>query len=210
MMMILLCLLGGISCAQVEEQASKEEQPLKNEQPLEIVSDLLQADVSLFSVIEARKPIADHTYILAQSKDGELTIRDTESFAQIVREIASPEDALELVRLVTSQELRPFLQDIYYAEVHKKANADDRWFAIEPEQYDEWNLHEPVITEENGIYQIDRVVACYPRLIHGKIITKSKLVEIREWVSPDGKYIAEIRDIITEADEIRKILVFTK
>jgi hypothetical protein len=127
-------LLGGISCAQREKQALKEEQPLKDEQPLEVVSDLLQADVRLFSVIEAKKPVADHSYILAQSSDGEFTIRDAGSFTQAVREIASPEDALELVRLITSQELRPFLQDVYYAEVHKQANADDRWFAIEPKQ----------------------------------------------------------------------------
>lgn len=208
--MSLFGLLGAVSCAQVEEKLREAPQPPKNTQPLNSDSGLFQSDFKLFTVIEAIKPIADHTYILAKRDDVELIIRDTEGFAQVIGDITSKEEALELVRLLTSQEIRPFLQDIYYAEVHKKADTDDIWFAIEPEQYDEWNLHEPVIIEENGIYQIDRFVACYPRLIHRKIITEAKLIHIREWVSPEGDYLAEIRDILAEGDEIRNILVFTK
>jgi hypothetical protein len=94
--------------------------------------------------------------------------------------------------------------------VHKKANAEDRWFAIEPEQYEAWELHDPLVTEENGIYVIDRFVACYPRLIHNKILVDAKLVKIREWVTADGKYEMEIRNTVAEGGAIRKILIFTK
>lgn len=206
LMNIVLVMLG-FSCAQDVDNGN---QPLKQERALKTESALIQEGYTLSTVIEAVKPIAEHVYILAKNGETELKIRDTESFAQVVRKISSQEQALELVRLLTSQEFRPFLKDIYYSEVHKKKDKDDRWFAIEPEKYDEWNLHEPVVTEENGVYKIERFVACYPRLLENREITQAKLVKIWEWVDSDGKYLAEIQDVIAEGDEIHKILIFTK
>lgn len=206
------CLMLGFSCAKVEEQSQSQTKtrPLKQEEPLKVESTLISAEYTLSTVMEAAKPISDHIYILARHGKDEIQIRNTEDFAQIVREITSSEEALEFVRLLDSQAIRPFLQDIYYSEVHRKTDAEDRWFAIEPKQYEAWNLHEPVVSEDNGIYTIERFVACYPRLIHNKVITDAKLIKIREWVAPDGKYDAEIRDTVVEGEEIRKILIFTK
>lgn len=207
MLMSLGLVMLGLSCAQ---DVDKSNQPLKKERALKPESTLIREEYTLSTVIEAVRPIAEHIYILAKSGETELKIRDTEGFAQVVRKISSQEQALELVRLLTSQEFRPFLKDIYYSEVHKKENEEDRWFAIEPKQYDEWKLHEPVVTEENGVYKIERFVACYPRLLENKEITQAKLVKIWEWVNSDGKYLAEIQDVIAEGDKIHKILIFTK
>ena len=205
--MSFLCILVGVSCANtVQEQ----ETVMKNEQPVTIETNLFQEGYDIFATREARKPIAQHSYLLAKSEEAAIKIRNTMELSQIVREITSTEDALALVRLIASQQLRPFLQDVYYAEVHQKANQDDLWFAIEKSQYEHWQLHAPSITEEEGVYTIDRVVACYPRLIHGKILTEAKLVNIREWVAPDGSYVAEIRSIIAEGEDIQKILLITK
>jgi hypothetical protein len=207
---IIICglLLGvlGISCTPpVQEKHSGGQ-----ERPLDIESELIQEGYEVFTVIELGKPLADHIYLLAKHGEIQLKIRDTEGFAQIVREISSQEQALELVRMLTSQEVRPFLKDIYYSEIHKKENAEDRWFAIEPEQYEEWKFHEPVVTEEDGVYKIERFVACYPRLLENKEVTQAKLVKIWEWVDSDGKYLAEIQEEIAKGDAIHKILIFTK
>jgi hypothetical protein len=206
-LMSLVLVMLGLSCAQDVDNG---DQPLKKERAIKTESALIQEGYTLSTVIEAVKPIAEHVYILAKNGETELKIRDTEGFAQVVRKISSQEQALELVRLLTSQEFRPFLKDIYYSEVHKKENEEDRWFAIEPKQYDEWKLHEPVVTEENDVYKIERFVACYPRLLENKEITQAKLVKIWEWVDSDGKYLAEIQDVIAEGDAIHKILIFTK
>jgi len=209
-LMSLLLVVFGVSCAHTTQK-----KPISRERSIKTESELIQTGYELSTVIEAKKPIAEHVYILAKSGETQLKIRDTEGFAQIVRGVTSKEEALELVRLLTSQKIRPFLKDVYYSEVHKKApkkegEEEDRWFAIEPEQYDKWNLHEPVVTEEDDIYKIERFVACYPRILQDKTLTKAKLVEIWEWVDSEGKYLAEIQDVVAEGKTIRKILIFTK
>lgn len=206
LLMNLLLIFLGISCTQTTQK-----QPASRERSLKTESELIQDGYELSTVIEAKKPIAEHSYILAKREDTELKIRDTEGFVQILRGISSQDQALELVRLLTSQEFRPFLKDIYYHEVHKKENEEDRWFAIEPKQYDEWKLHEPVVTEEDGVYKIERFVACYPRVfLENKEFTEAKLVKIWEWVDSDGKYLAEIQEEIAKGAEIHKILIFMK
>jgi hypothetical protein len=203
--MSLLLILFGISCSQTTQK-----QPISRERSIKTETKLIQGGYKLSTVIEAKKPIADHTYILAKSGETQLKIQDTEGFAQILQGITSQEEALELVQLLTSQEFRPFLRDVYYSEVHKKENDEDKWFAIEPEQYDDWNLHEPVVTEENDGYKIERFVACYPRITEDKELTEARLVKIWEWVDSDGKYSAEIQEEIAKGEAIQKILIFTK
>lgn len=203
--MNVLLIFFGIACTQTTQK-----QPVSRECSLKTGSDLIQDGYELSTVIEAKKPIAEHAYILAKRGDTELKIRDTEGFAQILRGISSQDQALELVRLLTSQDLRPFLKDIYYREIHKKENEEERWFAIEAKQYDEWKLHEPIVTEEDGVYKIERFVACYPRILENKELTEAKLVKIWEWVDSEGKYLAEIQEEIAKGDAIHKILIFTK
>jgi hypothetical protein len=211
LLFIVLCTILGVSGAH-----SMQAKPSGQEHPLKIESQLIQDKYQLFAVITGGKPIAEHSYLLAKAGDTQLEIRDTKDFAQIVKGISSKEEALELVRLITSQEIRPFLRDIYYAEVHKQVEPQkegeekDRWFAIEPTQYDEWKLHEPVVTDENGSYKIERFVACYPRILPQKELSQARLVKIWEWVDSDGNYLAEIQDVIAEGDTIHKILIFTK
>ena len=193
------------SCAQTVPK-----EPIKQEQTIKITSALIQDGYEIFSVVEAKRPIAENVYLLAKRGETQLKIQDTAEFAQLVRGIASKEAALEFVRLLTAQEIRPFLRDVYYSEVHKKEGEKDQWFAIEPTQYEQWNLHDPVVTEENGVYKIERFVACYPRILQTKALTQARLVKIWEWVSPDGKYLAEIQEVLAEGDQIQKMLIFTK
>ena len=208
--MTMLFVIFGVSCAHTVQK-----HPGGQERPLKLESALFLKKYELFTVIGMGKPVAEHSYLLAKDGNSEVKIQDTESFAQIVKEIASPEDALELVRLMTSQEIRPFLSDVYYNEVHKQAKPEkegeeeDRWFAIAPEQYDEWQLHEPIVTEENGMYKIERFVASYPRLKEQEL-TPAQLLKIWEWVDAEGKYSMEIQEVIAEGDEIHKLLLFTK
>jgi len=204
-LMSLLLVVFGVSCANTVEKTSRGQ-----ERPIKIESKLIQEEYELSTVIEPGKPIAEHVYILAKGKKTQLEIRNTDDFSQVVREISSKDEALELARLFTSQRIRSFLKDIYYSEVYKKESEEDKWFVIEPEQYDEWKLREPVVTEENGVYKIERFVACYPRILQDKTLTKAKLVEIWEWVDSEGKYLAEIQETIAEGEAIRKILIFTK
>jgi hypothetical protein len=214
--MLFLCLTLGVSCANTVEQSTQKlsqqpGEPMKTEHPLLLESVLLQPGYTFFTVMEAKKPIADHTYLLARSPQTEVKIQDTAGFTQVLKGIASPDDALVFVRLLTSQEVRPFLRDVYYTEVHQQAGSDDVWFAIEPARYAALQLHDPIATaEKNGIYKIERFVACYPRILLGKIVTDARLVKIREWVAPDGQYAAEIMNTIAEGEAIQRILIFTK
>jgi hypothetical protein len=207
---MMLCAILGTSCA-----CSKQAKSGGQEQPIKLASLLIQDKYELFSVIGGGKPIADHVYLLAKAGDTRLEIRTTKDFAQIVKGIASKDDALALVRLLTSQELRPFLRDVYYAEVHQKVEpkkqgeTEDHWFAIAPQQYETWKLHEPVVTEEQGRYKIERFVACYPQLKE-KDLTPAQLVKIWEWVDAKGAYSAEIKEVIAGGDEIHRLLLFTK
>jgi hypothetical protein len=173
-------------------------------------SSLIREGYDLIPFIGSQKPIGDHIYLIAKSGKIELAIRTVEEFSQVIRELTSEEDALEFVRLLTSQNIRPYLKDVYYAEVHKQSDKDDKWFAIEATQYDAWGLHEPVVTQENGLYKIERYVATYPRYLAGRPVTDAQLLKVREWVTPAGEYALDIREIVAEGDDIYKILVFTK
>ncbi len=164
----------------------------------------------LVPVIESKKSLTSLAYLLAKTDNIEVPIRTIAEFSQVVREITSEADALEYVRLLTSQEIRPYLQDAYYAEVHKQTGTDDGWFAIAADQYDAWNLAEPLVRSEQNRYTIERVVAAYPRFLEGRPTTDAVLLKIREWVTPEGGYLMEVREIVAEGDEIYKILVFTK
>lgn len=211
MIFSILFSIVNLSCASTMEPTKKGEQPVLSEQPLAITSPLLKTGYTFFGAKEAKKSLTNQGYLIARSQGTELNIQDTAGFAQVVHGVASKAEALELVRLLTSQELRPFLKDVYYTEVHKQTDPQDRWFAIETKQYDAWSLHDPIITEaKNGIYIIERFVACYPRVIHGKFLTEAKLVKIREWVSSEGQYAAEILNTLDEGDAIHKLLIFTK
>jgi hypothetical protein len=204
---MLLCMLLGTSCA---APGAGQENIMKQTRKLEVKTSLIQEGYKLFSVIEAQKPVAEHTYLLATSGNTELQIRDTDGFSQILHEITSQDDALEYIRLITHIDIMPFLQDVSYPMVHKKATADDVWFAIEQEQYAALNLHDPLVTEQDGIYIIDRIAVGYPKLIHNTLLTPARLVSLREWVSSDGKYAVEIRQTIAEGDEVQKILPVIK
>lgn len=205
--LILSCMLLATSCA---APIATQENVMKRTRKLKVETTLIQDGYELFSVIEAQKPVAEHTYLLATSGNTELQIRNTDDFARILREIMSPEEALEYIRLITHQDIMPFLQDVSYPMVHKKAAANDVWFAVDPEQYAALNLHDPLVTEKDGIYIIDRIAVCYPKLIHDTLLTPARLVSLREWVSSDGKYAVEIRQTIAEGDEVQKILPIIK
>lgn len=203
--LLLLCaivLVFGVSCAST---TTGQERPSMN-----VDSSLILEGYDLIPFLGSQKPIGDHIYLIAKSGKIEITIRTVEEFSQVIRELASEEDALEFVRLLTAQNIRPYLKDVYYAEVHKQTDNDDKWFAIEAAQYDDWELHEPVVTEENGLYKIERYVATYPRYLAGRPVTDAQLLKIREWVTPAGEYALDIREIVAEGDDIYKILVFTK
>ena len=190
--------------------------------PLKITSPLLKDGVELFAAQEMAMPLGKHRSILAKTKMSDISIRTSADLAQIIKEIASPEDALAFARLITSEEIRPFLQDVYYAEVHKQAApttkevngekiaVEDRWFAVEPKQYDAWKLAEPVVKKlEIGGYAIERFVAAYPKIMD-KSATPAQLLKIRETVGANGAYTMEIVAVIAEGAAIEKMLLFTK
>ena len=158
----------GTSCANTSQESPS---PTKRETPLVVESALLDGRYELFTVQELEMPLAAHRYVLAKNGETTIKIRQAEDFSQIVKEISSEEEALELVRLITSQEIRPFLKDLYYHEVEKKVElkiedaVEPQWFALEPEQYDKWAVQEPVVTEAgDGKYKIERFVAGYSRM----------------------------------------------
>ena len=197
-------LVFGVSCA-----SSVGQEPMAKIVPAEGHA-LVPENYELVPVIESKKSLTSQPYLSAKTDKGEMPIRTVADFSQVVREITSEADALEYVRLLTSQEIRPYLQDAYYAEVHKQTGVDDVWFAIAADQYDAWNLAEPVVGSEQHWYVIERVVAAYPRFLEGRPATDAALLKIREWVTPSGGYLMEVREIVAEGDEIYKILVFTK
>ncbi|MBD3307110.1 hypothetical protein GF339_11850 [candidate division KSB3 bacterium] len=211
--MITLALVGlSACCAQTGQK-----QPAAQERPLTLQSPLLKDEFELFTVQEMGQPLAAHRYLLAKHDETELKIQTAAEFAPLVREITSPADALALVRLLTSQEIRPFLQDIFYSEVHKKSEPqaqaettpEAQWFALEPEQYAQWGISEPVVTAEEESYKIERFVASYPRTQEQER-TPAQLLKIWEWVDTEGQYSMEIQEVIAEGPEVRKILLFTK
>ncbi len=212
---ITLMLLGTSCAKKMREEPPVQEQTTTQEQPLKVETTLLNKKYDFFPRRGMGRPLAKQGYLLVKHGETELKIRTTEEFAQIVKGITSSEDALALVRLITSQQLRPFLTDVYYSEVHKKVEAkesekEDRGFAIEPEQYEAWKAQEPVVTEEEaGMYKIERFVASYPKM-QGQEHTPAQLLKIWEWVDSQGKYSMEIQEVIAEGSAIQKILMFTK
>lgn len=199
-------LILGVSCA-----SNTKQEPMAKTAPTQTKHALIQDGYELIPVIASQKSLADDlAYLLAKTGKIEIPIRTIAEFAQVVRDITSETEALEYVRLITSAEIRPYLRDAYYAEVHKQTGPDDRGFAITPERYNAWNLNEPVVTTANNGFIIERVVAAYPRFLEGRPTADAALLKIREWVTPAGGYLMEVRDIIAEGDEIYKILVFTK
>lgn len=196
--------------------------PEIRETPIKIASPLLKDGIELFAAQEMTMPLGKHRSLQAKLQANEITIRTSADFAQAVKEIASPEDALAFARLITSEEIRPYLQDVYYAEVHKQAAPtakevngetvliEDLWFAVEPKQYDAWKLAEPVVkTLEIGGYAIERFVAAYPKVME-KTATPAQLLKIRETVGFQGAYTMEILAVVAEGAAIEKMLLFTK
>ncbi|GAK53074.1 hypothetical protein U14_04333 [Candidatus Moduliflexus flocculans] len=220
MLMILILSLSLLvsSCSAQKAETTPEIQ----QTPLKITSSLLKDGVELFAAQEMTMPLGKHRSILAKTNMSDIVIRTSADFTQVVKEIASPEDALAYVRLITSEEIRPFLQDVYYAEVHKQAVpttkevngekivVEDIWFAVEAKQYDAWKLAEPVVKKlEIGGYAIERFVAAYPKVMD-KSATPAQLLKIRETVGTQGAYTMEILAVIAEGDAIEKMLLFTK
>lgn len=216
-LMISLSLLASGCSAQKTETTSE-----IRETPIKITSPLLKDGVELFAAQEMTMPLGKHRSILAKTKMSDISIRTSADFAQVIKEIASPEDALAFARLITSEEIRPYLQDVYYAEVHKQAAPtstqvngetvliEDRWFAVEAKQYDAWKLAEPVVKKlEIGGYAIERFVAAYPKIME-KTATPAQLLKIRETVGANGAYTMEIVAVIAEGAAIEKMLLFTK
>jgi hypothetical protein len=212
---IALMLLGTSCAKKMQEEPPAQKKTTTQERPLKVETTLLNEKYEFFPRRGMGRPIAKQGYLLAKHGETELKIQTTEEFAQLVKEITSPEEALALVRLITSQQIRPFLSDVYYGEVHKKAEPkkgeqENRWFAIEPEQYEAWKIQEAVATEEKtGAYKIERFVASYPK-VQGQEHTPAQLLKIWEWVDSQGKYSMEIQEVIAEGSEIQKLLMFTK
>lgn len=206
MVTLLIAILAvvGVSCANTAKE------PNVQLRPITVTSTLLDERYELFGAQAMKMPLGENSYLAAKSGDTEIQIRNAQEFAQIVKGVTSPEQALELARLLTSPAIRPFLQDIYYSEVHKKAaDEKERWFAVEPEQYEQLNLDVPIVTKENDRYKIERCVAAYPR-IQGKQVSKAQLLRIWEWVDAAGKYTSEIQVILAEGESVEKLLLFTK
>ena len=211
-LMMLSIMLLGASCAHTVQK-----EPKGNVRAIRADSQLIKKGVTLSSVQGMEMPLAEHRYLLAKTEGmTEIKIQTVEDFAKITNEILSEDNALAFVRLITSQEIRPFLSDIYYSEVHKKVEPqqegekEDRWFAIETRQYNVWNLHEPVVLKENdSTYKIERFVASYPHVKEGKL-TQAQLLKIWEWVDTKGNYFMEIQDVIAEGEPIQKLLFLTK
>ena len=210
--------LLATSCSAQKAETS----PEIRQTPLKITSPLLKDGIELFAAQEMTMPLGKHRSLQAKLQTNKMTIQTTADFAQAIKEIASPEDALAFARLITSEEIRPYLQDVYYAEVHKQAAPtakeangetvliEDRWFAVEAKQYDAWKLAEPVVKKlEIGGYAIERFVAAYPKIVE-KSATPAQLLKIRETVGANGAYTMEIVAVIAEGAAIEKMLLFTK
>jgi hypothetical protein len=219
-----LCMVLGTSCAHTEQTTSEKKSPDVQEQPIALETTVFQEQYTLWGVQGIGLPLAEHRYLLARGGEQDIEIRKAEDFTPLVKEISSADQALEFVRLLSSPEIRSFLSDIYYSEVHKKEappaqegkaeTADehapeDRWFAIEAAQYDAWNLHEPVVEEVEGAYKIERFVASYPRR-EEQGLAPARLLKIWEWVDHAGSYRMEIQAILAEGEPIQKILLFQK
>lgn len=190
--------------------------------PLNIASPLLDNSYQLLAAQELTMPLGEHGYLIARKGAADIEIRSAADFARIVKGIATTEDALAFARLITSEEIRPYLQGVNYQEVHKQAaptvteengrkiTTEDRWFAVEAKQYDAWKLHEPTVKKAaNGAYVIERFAASYPN-ISAQTMTPAKLLHIRETVTPTGAYTMEIIEKIAEGEAIERLLLFTK
>ncbi len=185
------------------------------EREITLESPLIQEDWRLYGVTDITKAEPPKAYLLAKHEEQTLTIETAEDFAQIVTAVEDRADALQLVRLLTSQEIRPFLADINYHEVQRKAaasageDAPQQWFALDPEDYDRWHLYDPVVSKQESLYQIERFVAAYPR-IKDQTLTPAKLLKIVEQVDAEGHYTMDIQQEIAEGEAIQNILLFTK
>ncbi|PIE32438.1 hypothetical protein CSA56_15635 [candidate division KSB3 bacterium] len=205
----------GTACAQAPQESTES---ITQERDLELDAPFLDQSYDIFAVQKLAMPLAKHAYLLARQGDKEIVIREASEFSQVVTEIVSPEDALELARLLISHDIRPFLLDIYYSEVHKYVEPENKddivepWFALSPEQYDAWNVREPIVTrQEDGRYKIERFVASYPRKKdENDELTPPQLLKIWEWIDAEGHYSMEIQDVVTEDKAIYNILLFTK
>ncbi|GAK55014.1 hypothetical protein U27_01845 [Candidatus Vecturithrix granuli] len=206
----LLLIVLGISCAHTKQMSADIQ-----ERPIVFDTALLEERYSLWGVQGMGLPLADHRYLLARDGEQEIKIQKAEDFAPLAKDITSAEQALEFVRFLTSTEIRTFLADIYYSEVHKKvekadeSDQEDHWFAIDAAQYEAWYMHEPLVRELDGQYRIERFVASYPRRQNQKIVPP-RLLKIWEWVDREGHYRMEIHSIIAEGESVQKILLFQK
>lgn len=206
----LLLMVSGVSCVHTEQTSSDIQK-----QQIVLDTTLLEERYSLWGVQGMGLPLAKHRYLLAQDGEQEIKIRTAEDLAPLLKEITSAEQALEFVRFLTSSEIRTFLSDIYYSEVHKKTepandgDREDRWFAVDAAQYEAWNMHEPLVKALDGQYRIERFVASYPRR-ENQQITPARLLKIWEWVDSEGHYRMEIQTILAEGEPIQKILLFQK
>lgn len=207
----LLSMVLGVSCAHTEQTSSDIQK-----QQIVLDTPLLKEQYNLWGVQGMGLPLAEHRYLLASDGEQEIKIQKAEDFAPLVKNITSAEQALEFVRFLTSSEIRTYLSDIYYSEVHKKAGMsnesdqeEDRWFAIDTAQYDAWNVHEPLVKAVDGQYRIERFVASYPRRENQQIIP-ARLLKIWEWVDSEGHYRMEIQTILVEGEPVQKILLFQK
>ena len=181
--------------------------------PVEVA--LLREGVSVVGVKTPRKPLSAHVYLLVNDGKKEHRIRTSQELPPFLNAISSPELALAYVRFISSQEIRPYLTDMYYTEVQRQAegkpaaNAEPSWFTLTAAQYKTWQVHEPVVTTDGARYKIERFVASYPR-VKDETRLPAQLLKIWEWVEPTGKYTMEIQQVITEGQAIHSILMFTK
>ena len=162
-------------------------------------------------------PLAKHSYLIAKNEGKAYSIRVAAEFSRVVKAIRSTDEALELAHLLSSQELRPFLQDVFYAEVHKKSEAESTdeiiapWFRLEAEKYEKLQLHPPIVTSEDGRFTIERFVVSYPREDKdSEKILPAQLLKILEQIDHDGYYSMEVKEILDQGEQIQKILLFTK
>ena len=213
LMLIVIVALEGV-CTQADDDMKSVS---KRERTLDIHSDILDESYELFAVQELRMPLAEHAYLVAKKSGEFYIIRSSAEFSRVVKAIHTADDALELSRLITSQELRPFLQDVFYVEVDKTLDTEnndsflEQCFRLDAESYDVFKLHPPVVKEDKGVFTIERFVASYPRKEEGREnILPAQLLKILEQIDSEGNYRMEILEILTEGEEIHKILLFTK
>ncbi len=206
--------LGGLSALAADDDMEAVD---RIERILELHSDILDDSYELFSVQELRMPLAKYAYLFAKKFGETHEIRTAAEFSRVVKTIQTAGDALELARLLSSQELRPFLQDVFYAEVRQKIETEskdtivDPWFRLDAEEYEALHLHAPVVTEKEGSFNIERFVASYPREEEdSENILPAQLLKIWERIDNEGRYSMEIREIVTEGEQIQSILLFTK